>query len=253
MTATDSLAAALVALQAELPHVPKNRTANVPTKSGGSYSYKYADLNDVASAIHPLMSKVGLSFIFAPTTTEDGRFVLRYWLLHSAGEKIQGEYPLPDPERNTPQQIGSALTYARRYVLSAVTGVVPDEDDDGQAAQAAEKPKRAQRQSKSGPPADDPWSVPEGELAPTAAKAEAVTDAPWFEAWQQTVNGCKDLAQLAGLWNDAIKARRERRITEADFTDAVILKDLQKAEIERAAKEGGWPEVAPIPGAESAA
>jgi hypothetical protein len=42
----------------------------------------------------------------------------------------------PPPTRGTPQQIGSALTYARRYILCAVTGVAPGgEDDDGKAAQ----------------------------------------------------------------------------------------------------------------------
>jgi hypothetical protein len=238
---TETLASALVALQAELPHVPKNRTANVPTKNGGSYSYKYADLNDVASAIHPLMSKVGLSFVFAPTTTEDGRFVLRYWLMHSAGERIEGEYPLPDPERNTPQQIGSALTYARRYVLSAVTGVVPDEDDDGQAAQSAEKPKRAERIRKPATPPVDEWTAAPGETPPTPPEAR-VTDQKWFDGWLERVIACDSLPALKGLWSEATEQHRIGKLTNADFEQATDAKNTQKAAIDRA--QGDWPAVA---------
>lgn len=235
---TDNLAAALASVQAQLPKVHKGKTADT-----GKYAYNFADLAACAEAIHPLLGAAGLAFITKPTLNADGQFVLAYKLMHVSGEEECGEYPLPDPVKVTPQQIGSAITYSRRYSLCAVTGIAPEDDDGAAANDTKAKPRKAERQSRSGPPADDPWSVPEGQLAPTAPNVEAVTDAPWFDAWQQTVNGCKDLAQLAQLWNDAIEARRERRITEADFADALILKDLQKAEIERAAEQG-WPEVA---------
>ena len=41
--------ASFVAAQAAFPEIPKNKTANIPTNSGGSYSYEYADLPDVLS------------------------------------------------------------------------------------------------------------------------------------------------------------------------------------------------------------
>jgi ribosomal protein S20 len=52
--------------------------------------------------------------------------------LHTSGEKVSGEYPLPTG--GSPQALGSAITYARRYCLCAVTGVAADDDDDGAAA-----------------------------------------------------------------------------------------------------------------------
>ena len=137
-----NLAAAVVALQAELPVIGKDKTAQVKSDKG-SYSYDYADLTTISYEVLPLLSKHGLSFIAAPTVTEHG-FVLAFQLLHASGESTGGSYPLPDPARSTPQQIGSAITYGRRYCLTAVTGIAPGgEDDDGQkAADARSRPKQ---------------------------------------------------------------------------------------------------------------
>lgn len=124
------LAAALAAFQAEAPTVSKGKTAKVPTKAGGSYSYTYANLADVVEAAYPLLSKHGLSFSCVPRTTERG-YELAGILLHSSGESLEGSLPLSG---NTPQELGSALTYMRRYLLGAMTGLVTDDDDDGAAA-----------------------------------------------------------------------------------------------------------------------
>lgn len=146
MTEHKSLTEALIAFQAELPSVAKGNTADVPTKSGGKYSYQYADLTDVTDAIMPVLSKHGLAFTSSPTMTENG-FVLAYSLRHANEGEVAGEYPLPDPAHNQAQTIGSAISYARRYCLCAVTGVAPGgDDDDAQKAQTAET-KRVRRQS----------------------------------------------------------------------------------------------------------
>jgi len=132
MPETANLAAALAAFQAKIPAVVKSETAKVPTKTGGSYQYTYASLGQVTSIVMPLLGAVGLSFTAKPTVNAAGKFVLAYELKHSSGESDGGEYPLPSS--GTPQEYGSAITYARRYTLCSVTGVAPDEDDDGAAA-----------------------------------------------------------------------------------------------------------------------
>jgi hypothetical protein len=119
------LAAALAKVQAELPRIAKGEKANV-----GQYSYEYADLTAVSAAIMPLLGGNGLAFTARPTLS-DGRFVLAYSLLHSSGERLDGEYPLP--EKGTPQQLGGHITYARRYCLCAVTGVAPGGEDNDAA------------------------------------------------------------------------------------------------------------------------
>jgi ERF superfamily len=120
-----TLAEALAALQARLPRVAKTADAQYG---------KYADLTVVSEALMPVMSELGLSFTGCPTVRDDGKFVLAYALHHTSGEGLEGFYPLPTS--GTPQQVGSAITYARRYTLCAVTGLAPGgDDDDGQGAE----------------------------------------------------------------------------------------------------------------------
>lgn len=127
MAETKSLAEALAAFQLELPKLGKSSTADA-----GTYKYAYADLAEVSNVVLPLLAKFGLAFTTLPTV-EDGRFVLVYRMLHAgSSETLTGSFPLPD--KGSSQQMGSAITYARRYALSAVTGVAPDKDDDGAAA-----------------------------------------------------------------------------------------------------------------------
>jgi hypothetical protein len=122
-----NLAAALAAFQAELPVLGKDSTANA-----GTYSYEYADLAAVSRVVLPLLGKHGLSFSSKPTVL-DGKFCLAYTLSHAQGDTDQGIYPLPATGKA--QEIGSAITYARRYALMAITGVFPGgEDDDGKGA-----------------------------------------------------------------------------------------------------------------------
>lgn len=131
------LAAALAGLQAELPTVTKDKTAKVTSqRTGKTHSYTYANLASVTEAVMPLLSRHGLAFLAKPTLLPEGTFVLSYALLHGpTGEAERGLYPLPMTD--SPQAMGSAITYARRYCLCAVTGVASDDDDDGQAAERA--------------------------------------------------------------------------------------------------------------------
>lgn len=138
MTDTGKLAEALAAFQGEAPTVHKDKTATVPTKSGGQYKYSYADLADVAAAAYPILARHGLSFSCAPGII-DGKPVVRGILMHSSGESIEGMLPMPG---STPQEIGSSLTYARRYLLGCLTGIVTDADDDGALASGAKRPPR---------------------------------------------------------------------------------------------------------------
>lgn len=145
MTTSTTLAAALVALQAEMPAITKDRTATV-TSQKGSYKYAYAGLDDVSRILQPLLAKHGFAFTSMPTVDEGGRFVLAWQLLHVSGESLDGAWPLPP--NTAPQLVGSVITYARRYCLCAVTGAVATEDDDGQAAASTvDRPAPAPRKS----------------------------------------------------------------------------------------------------------
>lgn len=127
------LAGALASAQAEFPAISKERTANVQSRKGeeSSYSYAYADLADVLSAVRPHLAKNGLAIMQPMTWDVSPRLITR--LVHSSGEWIESEYRLAEYER--PQDMGSAITYARRYALTALLGIAAEEDDDGARAQ----------------------------------------------------------------------------------------------------------------------
>lgn len=128
----ETLADALAAAQAEFPPVPKTRTATIPGKDGKpGYSYKYADLGDIFTAVRPVLAKHGLAF--SQHVGSDGGMVAVKSLLKHKGETLESDY-LQMPAGNTPQTYGSALTYAKRYSGSALLGIAAEEDDDGAAA-----------------------------------------------------------------------------------------------------------------------
>lgn len=141
LTATPNLNKALSQLQGELPRVTKSSEGKIEGQSresgrSYSYSYKYADLADVTAVVGPLLAKHGLAFHCAPTRDPADRreMILAWSLLHVSGEEKTGEWPL-GPANQKPQSLGSAITYGRRYCLGAATGIVAEDDDDGQRAQ----------------------------------------------------------------------------------------------------------------------
>ncbi len=151
MTETASLAAALAMVQAKLPEVKRKSRAEIEKKTGGKFSYTYANLAEISSKILPLLGEHGLSFTARPTLSE-GKMVLAYSLLHVSGEREKGEYLLRNDA--SPQLMGGLITYARRQCLCAVTGLAPEEDDDDAAqaesdAKFAAGPLRRRRQPES--------------------------------------------------------------------------------------------------------
>lgn len=106
------------------------------------FKTRYADLASVWEACREQLSSNGIAVVQAPATGERG-LVLLTTLMHSSGQWIDGEYPVK-PIKDDPQALGSALTYARRYSLSSMVGVAPDDDDgnDGSGL-GAQKPKTA--------------------------------------------------------------------------------------------------------------
>lgn len=123
----NELAAALAKAQGSMANATMNRT-NPHFKS------KYADLSSVLDAIRTPLSASGLSVVQTMQMTERG-MMLRTTLMHASGQFISTEYPLPATQR--PHEMGSALTYARRYSLAALVCNSADEDDDGNVAMAS--------------------------------------------------------------------------------------------------------------------
>jgi hypothetical protein len=132
-----NLAAALAIAQGQIETASKDQTAKVKTKSGGEFTYKYSTLDDIWKVCRKPLSDNGLSVVQIPANDSDG-FYLETILLHSSGEWMSGTLTLPivADRMSQLQGIGSAITYARRYMLGAMVGVTTGDDDDGQSAGA---------------------------------------------------------------------------------------------------------------------
>ncbi len=138
------LAAALAKFQSTVPNVGKDGM-NPYFKS------KYATLENTISTVRADLAKNGLSFSQFPT----GENELATILMHSSGEYIKATAKM-SPKDNTPQGQGSAITYLRRYALSAILGIATEDDDDGNAASTAKKePMKAYQVPRKVPAADD--------------------------------------------------------------------------------------------------
>jgi len=98
------------------------------------YKSKYADLSGIVDAIREPLSKNELAYIQTTKSSDQDTVTVITRLIHSSGQWIKGELSMT-PTKKDPQGIGSAITYARRYSLAAMVGVV-QEDDDGNAASA---------------------------------------------------------------------------------------------------------------------
>jgi len=107
------------------------------------FKSKYADLASVVEAIREPFSKNGLSYIQTVEPSDGEEVRVETTILHSSGEWLSGGVLAVPVSKQDAQGFGSALTYARRYSLSAATGVAPEDDDGNAAAKAAPKPASA--------------------------------------------------------------------------------------------------------------
>lgn len=119
------LAAALSKAQGEMQ-------AAIKDKVNPFFKSSYADLGSVWDAARPVLSKNGLC-VMQTTEFVNDRIVMVTTLAHSSGQWVKSYLPL-NPAKNDSQGVGAAITYLRRYSLSALVGVVCDDDDDGETA-----------------------------------------------------------------------------------------------------------------------
>lgn len=121
----NELAKALLEVQKEM--VPIKKTADNPF-----FKSKFAPLDKVMPEALRILNKHGLS-VTQPVSHIEGQSALTTLLMHESGEWISADQPLVLDKEN-PQGQGSAITYARRYALMAMIGMVAEDDDDGNKA-----------------------------------------------------------------------------------------------------------------------
>lgn len=121
-----NLAKALAKFQADIKDPARD-------KDNPYFKSKYVALDGLLDAVRPVLAANGLSFIQSPVSNGQDMGVATL-LMHDSGEWIESDPFMLHAVKNDPQAGGSAITYARRYSLSAVLGVAWDDDDDANTA-----------------------------------------------------------------------------------------------------------------------
>lgn len=127
---------AMVALQASCPAIPRTSVAEIATRAGGKFSYKFADFEQIVETVRPHMQRLGLSFTFDSTT--DGKMLTCIATLrHVNGHSVESRFTLPTDTASamsSQQAVGAALTFAKRQCLVSVLGLsLTDPDPEGGA------------------------------------------------------------------------------------------------------------------------
>ena len=141
------LSAALSTVQAEVHGVAKNAQG---------HGYKYAPLDEVTKLVNSKLAAAGLSYVQMPG---EGTLITR--LMHSSGEWLEASMTLAVPQLargNDAQAYGAALTYARRYALTAMLGIAADEDTDAATGPVTAPQRKPQPMQAA--PADEPAANP---------------------------------------------------------------------------------------------
>ena len=148
-----SLAAAQVKIQKEIADMPKDSKG---------YGYTYTSYDALVKYLRPLLTKHGVSFVQMPVGS-NGEVGVETLYMHTSGEWIRSAVCSPiieSKQMNVYQSVGAAITYFRRYSLSAFVGIASDEDNDvAQIATQAKPVKKTAQAKPKGPAISDTDAV----------------------------------------------------------------------------------------------
>lgn len=173
-----AFARALAGLQGALTSVGKDRDVEVKSEKG-RYSFRYATLAAIWDVARGPLQKFGFSVLQLPSVDpKTWEVTVETRLLHESGESATSTMTLPTARKDV-QGLGSVITYARRYALSAMLGITSaDEDDDAEAGSPhiptqAVPARRTPPVATKAPPAGPPTSVAELELQMRSCSSKA--------------------------------------------------------------------------------
>lgn len=223
----DKLFKAFIKFKANCPEVVHDATVKVKTKKGGTYTFSYATLGNIQRTTTPTLVENGLSVM--QMVGDNGKVTTI--LLHESGQYIStpefGIIPKTDEgELPTPQEIGSSVTYAKRYQVSGVLDIDAMKDDDGNHGSGNEITQETERQptqkKKVDPkPTKSSQSSPKEEPDPEGNDPNLSSDADEF------IQSVKTKKALIDWWGEKINGDEEEHY-RTNYMKPVMekLKDL---------------------------
>ena len=153
---------------------------SVPSKNAVNPAFKsrYVDLSSVLAAVLPAWNANGLAISQFPFVADGAEYIeLTTLISHTSGEWMESSIRMPVAKRD-PHGIASAITYARRYTVSSIAGLMQDDDDGNLASQVDVSRVEARNVVRSTAPAPAPKASPAPSAAPVLAPAVEVDPAP---------------------------------------------------------------------------
>lgn len=136
---------AFIKAQAEMPPVKFD-------KVNPHFKNEYASLGALLAACVPALNKNDIALTQPIQRTDNGDLLVTTRITHKSGTFQDSSYLVP---RDKPQQMGSGITYGRRYTLQALLGIAGEEDDDGNLANETAPAKLKANGKPKGPNTDD--------------------------------------------------------------------------------------------------
>jgi hypothetical protein len=175
-----------------------------PKKDTKAFQYKYTQLDQIIDIAKPVLAKHGLGIIQFPKTAcgDEGQNLVgvQTVIFHDSGETIESEY-FTQQTKPGPQEMGSLLTYMRRYAYLGAVGIHPqDEDDDAKSVQPNKSV--AKTFEKPTPKKKAPAAKPTFTLN-TSPEAPESTESPVFDFGKFKGKAVNDvpLEELVGYFN----------------------------------------------------
>lgn len=128
--------AALAAFQAECPVILKRTQIEFPTRSGGKFTSRFAEMDDIMEQTRELRARHGFSFSFDRSIEKD-QLTVHCEVRHRAGHKTRTPFSIPIPKDNRLSEahaVAGAVTFAERYAFRGAFGITTGlPDNDGKA------------------------------------------------------------------------------------------------------------------------
>jgi hypothetical protein len=140
----DALYAALAKARMDFGTVRRTKTARIQSDKA-SYTYTYAPLEDCLEAINKALGENGLALIGGAEYSDDGHLLVVTRLGHASGQWVQTRLDMG--VYKSVREMGSMLTYGRRFGICLTVQIQADDDDDGEAAEATIELRRPARTS----------------------------------------------------------------------------------------------------------
>lgn len=202
------LAKAMLQVQKELAPVTKD-ALNPYTRS------KYATLNAIMEVCKPVLLSHGIWLTQITVPSEPGTVALLTKLTHAETGQYQAALTVLPLQKPDCQGAGSAITYARRYALTAMLGMVTEDDDDGEGAKLPPRPTRPMPspQSQTQPQAQSQEQSDLPQIAGVVYKNTTMADGRSYVIATGNTHPGKDRLHAAGFRWDAAQKQWWRAVT----------------------------------------